>query len=189
MLAFFRIRTITGSRPITVVPSRTSIFTSPSDTLGCPKRPRTKNGTEAPSIGSCSDRLALDEPVAVSRNTTAPPVAPDWPVRVTLTTEVLAPEESVSRIRQGDGAQVRYRARGLTLLFICKSTVTCGNIFGQRIVFGRLHLMGTASQEKTAQNDVVLATSAQLGLVSWIPSVKRVETYSQNKGDLPCAVK
>ena len=128
VLAFFRIRTITGTWPITVVPSRTSISTSPSETLGCPKRPRMKNGTEAPSIGSCSDRLVLDVPVAVLRNTTSPLVAPDRLVRVTLTTGVLAPEGSVSRIRQGDGAHVRYRARGLALLLICKSTVTWGII-------------------------------------------------------------
>jgi len=42
--------------------------------------------------------------------------------------------------------------------------------------------MRTASQEKTAQNDVVLAISEQLGLVSWMPRVKQVEIYSQNKG-------
>jgi hypothetical protein len=42
--------------------------------------------------------------------------------------------------------------------------------------------MRTASQEKTAQNDVVLATSEQLGLVSWMLRVKRVVIYSQKKG-------
>jgi hypothetical protein len=109
--------------------------------------------------------LMLDEPVAVLRNTTAPPVAPDRPVTVTLTTGVLAPEGSVSRIRQGDGAHVRYRARGLALLLICKSTVTWG-IFWEKDCFGRLHLMRTVSQEKIAQNYVVLATSEHLGLVS-----------------------
>ena len=102
------------------------MLTSPSETLGCPKRPKAKNGTEAPSIGSCSDRLVLDAPVAVLRNAIAPPVAPDLPVIVTSTSDVLAPEGSVSRIRQGDGAHVRYRARGLSLLLICKSTVTWG---------------------------------------------------------------
>jgi len=65
-------------------------------------------------------------PVAVLRNAIAPPVAPELPVRVTLTSGVLAPEGSVNRIRHGDGAHVRYRARGLALLLICKSTVTCG---------------------------------------------------------------
>ena len=49
--------------------------------------------------------------------------------------------------------------------------------------------MGTASQEKTAQDNVVLATSEQLGLVSGMPRVKRVEIYSQNEGSNPCAVK
>jgi hypothetical protein len=42
--------------------------------------------------------------------------------------------------------------------------------------------MRTASQEKTAQNGVVLATSEQLGLISRMPRVKRVEIYSKNKG-------
>jgi hypothetical protein len=42
--------------------------------------------------------------------------------------------------------------------------------------------MGTASQEKTAQNGVVLAKSEQLGLVSWMSRAKRVEIYSKNKG-------
>jgi hypothetical protein len=42
--------------------------------------------------------------------------------------------------------------------------------------------MRTASQEKTAQNGVVLARSEQLGLISWMPRFKRVEIYSQNKG-------
>ena len=49
--------------------------------------------------------------------------------------------------------------------------------------------MGTASQEKTALDDVELATSEQLGLVSWVPRVKRVEICSQNEGSNPCAVK
>jgi hypothetical protein len=55
-------------------------------------------------------------------------------------------------------------------------------IFWEKDYFGRLHLMRTASQEKTAQNDVVLATSEQLGLVSWMLRVKRVVIYSQKKG-------
>jgi hypothetical protein len=109
--------------------------------------------------------LMLDEPVAVLRNTTAPPVAPDRPVTVTLTTGVLAPEGSVSRIRQGDGAHVKYRARGLALLLICKSTVSWGDILGKG-----LFRQTTSDQDrlarKTAQNYVVLATSEHLGLVS-----------------------
>jgi hypothetical protein len=48
--------------------------------------------------------------------------------------------------------------------------------------------MKTASQEKTAQNDVVLATSEQLELVSWMPRVKRVKIFSKNEGSNPCAV-
>ena len=40
----------------------------------------------------------------------------------------------------------------------------------------------TASQEKTAQNGVVLATSEQLELVSWMPRAKRVKIYSKYKG-------
>ena len=82
---------------------------------------------------------------------------------------------------------MRYRARRLALLLICKSTVTCGNIL-EKDRFGRLHLMRTTSQEKTAQN-VGLAASEQLGFVFWIRSVKRVKIYSQNKGSKPCAVK
>jgi hypothetical protein len=119
------------------------MLTSPSETLGCPKRPKTKNGTEAPSIGSCSDRLVLDVPVAVLRNVITPPVALDLPVRVTSTSGVLAPEGSVNRIRQGDAAHVRYRARGLALLLICKSTVTRG------ISFAKIEL----SQQATSDED------------------------------------
>jgi hypothetical protein len=42
--------------------------------------------------------------------------------------------------------------------------------------------MRTASQEKTAQNDVVLAISEQLGLVSWMLSVKQGEIIPKTKG-------
>ena len=138
--------------------------TSPSEILGCPKRPKTKNGTEAPSIGSCSDRVVLDVPVAVLRNVIAPPVALDLPERATSTSGVLAPEGSVNRIRQGDGAHVRYCACGLVLLLICKSTVTRGIFCEDGTVFSRLHLMMTAWQEKTAQTDAVLAISGQMSV-------------------------
>jgi hypothetical protein len=37
--------------------------------------------------------------------------------------------------------------------------------------------------------DVLLATVEQLGLVSWMPPVKRVEVYPQNQGSNPCAAK
>ena len=121
---------MTATWPTTVVPARTSMRTSPSAMLGRPKRPKTKNGTETPLIGSCSARLVLEAPVAVLRNTIAPAVAAELLVSVTLTSGVIAPEAFDSRMRQGDGAHERYRARGSALLLICKSTVIGGSRFG-----------------------------------------------------------
>jgi hypothetical protein len=60
-----------------------------------------------------------------------------------------------------------------------------GGIFWEWDCFHRLHLMRTASQEKTTQNDIVLARSEQLGLVSWMRRVKRFEIYSQSEGSNP----
>jgi len=72
-LAFFRIRTITGTEPTSVVPVRASIVTSPLLTLGCPNLPTTKNGTDVPLIGTDSVTLLENAPVVPLRNPTAPP--------------------------------------------------------------------------------------------------------------------
>src|SRR5882762_2775420 len=122
VLAFFRIRTITATEPTNVVPLRASIFTSALLTLGRPNLPATKNGTEAPVIGTGSVRLLEKAPVAPLRNTTAPPPAVDAPVSCTFVVGEVAPDGSVTRIRHGDGAHETNRALRLALLLICNST-------------------------------------------------------------------
>ena len=106
-----------------MVPVRASILTSPLLTLGRPNRPATKNGTEAPLIGTGTVRLLENAPVAFLPNATSPPPAADRPVICTLTSGVVAPDGLVTRIRQGDGAHDTKRVMGLTLLLICNSTV------------------------------------------------------------------
>jgi hypothetical protein len=91
-------------------------------TLGRPNLPATKNGTEAPLIGTVTVTLGENAPVVPVRNTTAPALAADTPVIVTLTVGEVAPDGLVTRIRHGDGAQETKRAPGNALLLICKST-------------------------------------------------------------------
>ena len=69
VLAFFRMRTITWTEPTSVVPVRASILTSPLLTLGRPNLPATKNGTEAPVIGTGTVRLLENAPVVLSAGT------------------------------------------------------------------------------------------------------------------------
>jgi hypothetical protein len=96
--------------------------TSPLFTLGRPNLPATKNGTEAPVMGTGSVRLFENAPVVPLRKTTAPPVVVDLPVMMRLTVGEVAPAGLVTRTRHGEGAHVTKRAEGLTLLFICNST-------------------------------------------------------------------
>jgi hypothetical protein len=91
-------------------------------TLGRPNLPATKNGTEAPFLGTGSVRLFENAPVVPARKTTTPPVADDTPVRFTLTLGETMPDGSVTRIRHGDGAHETNAAPGLVLLLICNST-------------------------------------------------------------------
>jgi hypothetical protein len=91
-------------------------------TLGRPKLPARKNGTEAPFLGTGSVRLLENAPEVPARKATSPPVAVDTPVIFTLTVGVTMPVVSVTRIRHGDGAHETNPALGLVLLLICNST-------------------------------------------------------------------
>src|ERR1700730_504208 len=110
VLAFFRIRTITLTEPTNVAPLRASILTSPLLTLGRPNLPATKNGTEAPAIGTGSVRLLQKASLVPLRNTTAPPPAADVLVICTFVVGEVAPDGSVTRIRHGDGVHETNRA-------------------------------------------------------------------------------
>src|SRR6516164_6789981 len=120
--ASFRMRTMTGTEPTSVVPTRASILMSPSLTLACPNLPAAKNETDVPSTGTVSVTVLENAPVVPLLNTTEPPLAADTPAIFTLTVGVLAPEGLVTRIRHGDGDHVRNRASGAVLLLICSST-------------------------------------------------------------------
>src|SRR5687768_6168914 len=96
-------RTISGTEPTRAVPTRASRVTSPLLTLGRPNLPATKIRAEAPLIGSGTVTLLENVPVP-ERKTTAPPPATDLPVIRTLTVGEVAPDGSVTRIRQGEGA-------------------------------------------------------------------------------------
>ena len=115
-------RTITGSDPTSVVPMRASILTSPLATLGRPNRPAAKKGTEVPLTGTVTVRLLANAPVVARRNTSSPPLAADTLAMRTLTVGPVAPDGLVTRIRQGEGAQVRKRAFAAALLLTCSST-------------------------------------------------------------------
>src|SRR4029434_6274809 len=100
VLAFFRMRTMIATEATRVVPLRASIVTSPLLTLGCPNLPATKNGTEAPLVGTCSVRLLENAPVVPLRKRIAPPPA-DVAVIPMLTVGVETPDGLVTRIRHG----------------------------------------------------------------------------------------
>src|SRR5262249_23344693 len=122
LLAFLRMRTMTGTEPTSVVPTRASILTSPLSVLGCPNFPAVKNGTVVPLVGTVSVRVLANVPVVPLRNPTAPPFAADTPAILTLTVGVLVPAGLDTRIRHGDGDHVTNRASGAMLLLICSST-------------------------------------------------------------------
>src|SRR5262245_41983463 len=122
VLAFLRMRTITGRDPTSVAPTRASILTSPLATLGRPNRPAAKKGTDVPLAGTDTVRLLANAPVAPRRNTSSPPLLADTLATRTLTVGPVAPDGLVTRIRQGEGAQVRKRASTAALLLTCSST-------------------------------------------------------------------
>jgi hypothetical protein len=89
--------------------------------LGFPNFPAAKNATEWPLVGTLNVRLLENEPVAPARNTTTPPAAVDFPAMATLMLGAVVPAGVVTRILHGEGAHVRKRALGSTLLLICNS--------------------------------------------------------------------
>jgi hypothetical protein len=84
--------------------------------------PAAKNGTDVPLTGTVSVTLLENAPVVPLLNATAPPLATEIPVILTLTVGVLAPEGLLTRIRHGDGDHEMNRASGVMLLLICNST-------------------------------------------------------------------
>src|SRR5262245_19681080 len=115
---------MTGTEVTTMAPRLTSIEMSRSLALGCPNLPAVKKVTDVPLVGTLRVREFERAPVVPVRNTTAPPPAADLPEMVRLTEGPVVPEGSVIRTRHGDGAQDRYLALALELLFTCKSTFT-----------------------------------------------------------------
>src|SRR5882724_3532086 len=118
LVAFFRMRTISGTEPTIAVPTFASSFTSPLLTLALPNLPATKNATDDPFVGTCNVTLGEKAPVVLLRSMIAPPPAVDSPVSWTVTVGPAAPVGFVTRTRHGDGAHVMNRAFALTLLLI-----------------------------------------------------------------------
>src|SRR5882672_2172111 len=122
VLAFLRIRTITGTEATSVPAARTSIATSPLLELGWPNFPAAKKGTVPPLVGTVTVMVAVKAPVVPTRKTTCPPPAAVFAVISKLTEDPLVPDGLVMRIRQGEGTHRRNRASGLVLSWICTST-------------------------------------------------------------------
>src|SRR5215510_4693052 len=115
-------RTITGTEPATLPLMAAWIETSPSLRLGFPNLPATKNEADLPSAVVVREIELTKEPLVPLRNTTAPPLAADFPLIVRVAPGTAAPAASVTRIWQGEGAQDKYRALGSALLLILNST-------------------------------------------------------------------